>query len=72
MNADGQLELKRDVLNVPVENTSSERACAGRRQFLKESLRQSITAKRAVDRIKKIENQQIENEELPSGIHNLS
>lgn len=70
MNAEGQLELKKDILNVPVDNNSSERASAVRRQFLKDSLRQSISAKRAVDRIKKIENQQVEDEDFPLGIHN--
>lgn len=68
MNADGQLELKRDVLSVPViDNTSSERASAGRRQLIRDSLRQSISAKRAVDRMKKIENHLVENEDLQSG-----
>ncbi|XP_059350212.1 claspin-like isoform X2 [Daphnia carinata] len=65
MNADGQIELKRDVLNVPVDSNSSERASVVRRQFLKDSLRQSISAKRAVDRIKKIENQQVQDEDFP-------
>ncbi|KAI9565287.1 hypothetical protein GHT06_009075 [Daphnia sinensis] len=64
MNAEGQLELKRDILNVPVDNNSSERASAVRRQFLKDSLRQSISAKRTVDRIKKIENLQVEDEDF--------
>lgn len=68
MNADGQLELKRDVLSVPViDNTSSECASAGRRQLIRDSLRQSISAKRAVDRMKKIENHLVENEDLQSG-----
>lgn len=72
MNADGQLELKRDVLNVPVDSSSSECASAGRRQLLRDSLRQSISAKRAADRIKKIENSQIENEDFQSGRYCLS
>ncbi len=72
MNADGQLELKRDVLSVPVENNSSECASAGRRQLLRDSLRQSISAKRAVDRMKKIESQQIENEDFQSGTNSTT
>ncbi len=68
MNADGQLELKKEVLNVPVDNTSEGQcASAGRRQLLKDSLRQSMSAKRAVDRMKKTENQKLENEDYQSG-----
>lgn len=70
MNADGQLELKREIVNVPADNSSSEgiSASAGRRQLLKDSLRQSMSAKRAVDRMKKIELQKVENEDYQSGI----
>ena len=68
MNADGQLELKREMLTVPVDNaTEGQCASAGRRQLLKDSLRQSMSAKRAVDRMKKIENQKVENEDYQSG-----
>lgn len=68
MNAEGQLELKRDVMNVPVDKANdTQAASAGRRQLLKESLRQSISAKRAVDRIKKLENHETENKTQESG-----
>lgn len=67
MNAEGQLELKRETVNVIVDK-SSEGLCAsaGRRQLIKDSLRQSMSAKRAVDRLKK--QNKVEKDDISSGI----
>ena len=55
---DGQLELKSDVVKVTVgKERDNSCASAARRQLLKDSLRQSISAKRAADRSKWVKNE---------------
>lgn len=66
---DGKLELKNDVLNVTVsDEQQGQQATANKRQILKDSLRQSISSKRAAERMKLAEVRKEDEEEVePSG-----
>lgn len=54
VDANGQVQLKADVVNVTI-NSKEKELSGAQRNILKESLRQSISAKRAAERLKRME-----------------
>lgn len=66
VDADGQVQLKADVVNVTINDKEKELSGA-QRNVLKETLRQSISAKRAAERLKRMQQEQ-QKEENASGI----
>ena len=65
---DGQVQLKTEIINVTINDKERELSGA-HRTMLKESLRQSISAKRAADRLKRMQNQPDEDQHCGSGEH---
>jgi len=63
---DGQVQLKTEIINVTINDKERELSGA-HRTMLKESLRQSISAKRAADRLKRMQNQPDEDQHCGSG-----
>lgn len=56
IGADGNLKLQSDVISLPPTNDSTGvGTSAGRRELLRDSLRKSMSAKRAADRLKRLE-----------------
>ena len=69
MGNDGKVELKNDVVKVTVgDDGEGLSAAAGRRQLLKDSLQKSISAKRAAERLKWIENKKVDEEDTELGL----
>lgn len=70
---EGQIELKNDVISVPVgepsDGSDANASSSRRRHMVREALRQSIAARRAAGRAQQQRHQRIDNEEFDSGKH---